>query len=419
MVVQEMGLVDNLSINMNLFLGDLQQFSTARFGFINQRKTAAVAQENMEKWGMPEIPLNALASTQSVEIRKLAEVIRALSVDPEILILDEVTQALSQDRRQVLYSIIKRCKERNVAVLMISHDLEEMLKITDRITVLRDGCVVGTRESASLNSSELKQLLVGREFNENYYRDDTEADYDDEVLLEVRNLSTSENVNDISFDLHRGEILAVCGLSDGGIHDLGRAVFGLEKHTSGSVVLKQTGVKISNAIQALRNGIGYLPKDRDGEALMLNANIKENAVLPSLDMAAGKAGYLQEKKLSDIANDTVETFDVKCVDISQTIGDLSGGNKQKINLGRWTIKGSDILILDCPTRGVDVGVKANIYQLLKDIKAEKKAIMMISDELPEAIGMADRVLVMKNGSLSDIIPRGPKFTEEELIEVMI
>ena len=418
MVVQEMGLVSHLPLSVNIFLGDMEQFST--MGIISNQKMMDAAKEQMEKWNIKGLPLNSNAMVNSVETRKLVEVLRALSIDPDILILDEVTQALSQDKRAELYEIINRCQEMGKAVLVISHDLEELYRITQSITIFRDGKNVATRKRDETTVDELKQLLVGRKLIGTYYRSDNAPDYGSEVLLEVKGLSTKDDsVQDISFELHEGEILVLCGLSDSGIHETGQAVFGIKKKTCGEAIIKQKNVEITSAVSALKNGVAYLPKDRDGEALMVDAPIKENFVMPSLTDIENKVGYLDEKKLDALSNTAIESFDVKCVNSKQIIGDLSGGNKQKINLGRWTIKGSDIFIFDCPTRGVDVGVKAYIYQLLRELKANGKAILMISDELQEAMGMADRILVMKKGRQAAIIPRGDRFTEEELIGVML
>jgi len=226
-------------------------------------------------------------------------------------------------------------------------------------------------------------------------------------------------VADVSFDVHAGEILGFCGLSDSGIHSVGKAVYGLSKANAGSVRLVAKNIRIKNPTQALKNNVGYVPKDRDSEALMINDSIRENFSLPSLGELKRAAGFVGPLGMRKLASDMVRRLSVKCRDISQTVNALSGGNKQKINLGRWLAKDLRLLILDCPTRGVDVGVKAYIYSLMKEAKKKKIATILISDELTEVIGMADRLIVMKDGRMMKMINRDEDFTEHAIIEVMI
>ena len=355
-----------------------------------------------------------------METRKQVEIVRALSCDPKILILDEVTQSLSHNNRHTLYKIIEHCKNAGIAVLIISHDLEELIQITDSITVLRDGAVVDTVISSEVDTSVLKQMMVGRELSGDYYRTDGQPNYSDEVVLSVKNLTTEDPaIEDVSFDLHKGEILACCGLSDGGTHELGKAVFGIMGHKHGSVTVMRTGAQITSAVDAVHNGIAYVPKDRDADGIMLGASIKENMVLPSIMNLKRKFGFLHEQEINQFVASAVDQFDVKCTGPAQIIVNLSGGNKQKINLGRWISKGAEIFVLDCPTRGVDVGVKAYIYHTLRQLKDQGVSILLISDELPEAIGMADRILIMSAGRVKEVVSRGKEFDESTIIEVMI
>lgn len=417
-VVQEMGLVNDLSLALNLFLGDMSRFN--KRGILNMERLNREASENMEKCGFHGVRLQSTAGSNSVEVRKQVEIARALSCSPEILILDEVSQSFSHDKRKILYNIIENCKSQGIGVLFISHDLEELVHLSDSITVLRDGEVVDTVLRGNVSVSELKQMMVGREISGDYYRVDDVPSYRDDVALSVRNLTSAQRgIEDVSFDLHKGEILACCGLSDGGIHELGKTVFGIMERKQGTVTVTSSGKQIENAIQASDSGMAYVPKDRDNEAIMLGASIRENFILPSIPKMKKRFGYLSEKEISDKSDGAVNRFDVKCTGIRQIIGHLSGGNKQKVNLGRWLSKDAEIYILDCPTRGVDVSVKAYIYHVLKEAKAAGAAILLISDELAEAIGMGDRIMVMANGKMKQIVDRGPAFTEEVMIEVMI
>jgi ribose transport system ATP-binding protein len=417
MVLQELGVIGSLPVAVNVFLGRTSQFT--RCGIINRKAVNRATVEQFAKWGLPMPPLGKLTGDMMVETRKIIELVRALSVDPDILLLDEITQSLSLNNRQKLYELLIDLKNRGRSVIVITHDVEEMLKIVDTITVLRDGEVVGEMTSSGTTADEVKRMMVGREISGDYYRTDNKPEYGDEVVLSVKNLSVAGELDDVSFDVHAGEILGFCGLSDSGIHSVGRAVFGLSKADAGSVRLIARDKNIASPTQALENNVGYVPKDRDAEALMINASIRENFALPSLGELTGAIGYVSPGSLKKLASEMVAKLSVKCEDIAQPVSALSGGNKQKINLGRWLAKDLHLLILDCPTRGVDVGVKAYIYSLMKEAKRNKIATLLISDELPEVLGMADRLIVMKDGRVMGMIDRGETFTEQAIIEVMI
>ena len=416
-VVQELGLIGNLPAGINVFLGRTKPFS--KFGVVNVKKVQQEANQILAKWGLPQVPLQRMASAMNVETKKVVELARALSSDPDVLILDEVTQALSQDNRTKLHKLIQRYREMGRSIILITHDLEEMLEITDSISILRDGELIETIDSKTITVETLRSKMVGRSLEGEYYRNDMETSHEDEVVLSVENLSTESGLKNVSFEVHKGEILSLCGLSDSGIHEVGKAAYGLVKATSGRVRLVPDGLDIRHQSQAWKHRVGYVPKDRDNEALMLNASIRENSCMSSVPNIAGKALLLKNSSLNKLGQNAREQFQVKCTGIGQTINALSGGNKQKINLGRWLVKDLQLLIVDCPTRGVDVGVKAYLYQCLKDAKKNGMAILMITDELPEAIGMADNILVMKDGAVSGEISRSSGFSEESIVQVMI
>lgn len=416
-VVQELGLIGTLPAGVNVFLGRTKPFS--KFGVVNLKKVYKQTNEILEKWDLPSIPIHRMASEMNVETKKIVELARALSCEPDVLILDEVTQALSQDNRVKLHQLIKKYREIGRSVILITHDLEEMLEITDSVSVLRDGELLETVDSKSITVDELKSKMVGRNLEGEYYRSDMETSHEEQIILSVDDLSTSGGLKNVSFNVHKGEILALCGLSDSGIHEVGKAVYGLSKIISGSVNLVPDSTSIRHQSQAWKHRVGYVPKDRDQEGLMLNASIRENLCMSSVPEMTGKMLLLKNSDLNRLAENSREQFHVKCIGISQTINALSGGNKQKINLGRWLNKDLQLLVVDCPTRGVDVGVKAYLYQCLKEAKAKGMAILMITDELPEAIGMADNIIVMKNGAVSSQISRSSGFSEESIVQVMI
>lgn len=417
MVMQELGVVGNLSAGVNVFLGRTNQFS--KFGIINMKKINRAAQEEFEKWDISMPPLNEMTDGMMIESRKMIELARALSVDPDILLLDEVTQSLSLNNRNKLYDLIKKFRDMGRSIIVITHDIEEMVEITDTITVLRDGEVVGEVNSRETTPDEIRMMMVGREISGDYYRAEMTPDYSEEVVLEVRDMTVPHEIENVSFDVHAGEILGFCGLSDSGIHSVGKAVYGLDKLSSGSVYLKSNDIYIKTPMDALANNVGYVPKDRDNEALMIQASIKDNFCLPSLVEMEDKVMFLNPKKLNKFSEELTERLSVKCTGISQRMSALSGGNKQKVNFGRWLAKDLKLLILDCPTRGVDVGVKAYIYQLMKEAKQSGIATILISDELTEVLGMADRLLVMKDGKVTKEIRRDEDFTEQSVIGEMI
>lgn len=419
MVVQELGVITSLTGAMNIFLGKTDQFK--KMGLVDTKAIQRAAEKIFDKWDLVKVPLDIPCAHLTMEQRKLVELARALYAEPDLLILDEITQSLSQDTRQVIYRLKDRFKAQKRSIIMISHDLEEAFEFSDSITILRDGECVDTVRTADITVDELKQRMVGRKIEGDYLRADQEASYDEEVLLEIKHLGlSSKKLDDISLELHKGEILAVCGLSDAGIHTLGSAVFGIyEGHRGGTVVDKKSGKQLRKPKDMLKNGGAYLSKNRDEEGLMLADTIRNNMYMPSAGDLAGPLGFTKGKQIDVLAKKAYDAFDVKATGISQPIGRLSGGNKQKINLGRWLTRELNYVILDCPTRGVDIGVKAYIYQVLKQKKAEGVGCLLITDELTEAIGMADRIVVMKEGRIVKILNRSDGFSESKIIEVML
>lgn len=416
-VVQELGVLNTLSAGINVFAGNWKQFS--KFGIVNMKKMYQMATEIFKEYGLMEVPLNGDCEEMTIESRKMLELARALAGHPDILILDEVTQSLSQNNREMLYKLIDRLKKEGVTIVIITHDLDEMLEICDRITVLRDGEVITTKPCEELTTDDIKKYMVGREVNSAYYREDQKADYEDEVVLKVEDVTVQHALSNVSFELHKGEILGFCGLSDSGIHEIGKAVFGLSHGKQGSVTLPKKNVLIKDEQTAEKSGMAYVPKDRDESALMIRDSIQNNFVLPSTDNLQAKAMYLSPSKLKEFAQKGIDEFQVKCTGPEQKMQDLSGGNKQKVNLGRWLLKDIDVLVLDCPTRGVDVSVKAYIYQIMTEVKKKGISMLLISDELPEVLGMSDRLIVMRDGCIKGEFTRGEEFTQEALIEVMV
>ncbi|MFU0827712.1 MAG: Sugar ABC transporter ATP-binding protein [Lachnoclostridium sp.] len=416
-VVQELGLVDGLSVAANIFLGRMDRFK--KMNVIDNKAMYDEVEKLYKKWNLPRINPRIMAGSLTVEQKKIVELTRALSIDPELLILDEITAALSYNTRKILFDIIDKLVEQNKSILIVTHDIEELLQLSDEITILRDGEKIATKRADELTESSLKKLMVGREVAGDYYRADSEDDYGKEVVLSIKNISDGSHFNNVSFDLHKGEIVGLCGLSDAGIHEVAEAVFGVRPIETGEVILIKENKKIKKASTAMEYGMGYVPKDRDKQALMVNDSIKNNVALSMLDQIKGFLGFISPGKIEKVGKKVIKDYKVIAVSEEFPLASLSGGNRQKVNLGRWLLQDKDILILDSPTRGVDVGVKAYIYDIMKQLKKKGVSILLVSDELPEIIGLSDTVYVFKNSRIEKKFKRSEGLTEEKIIEVML
>ncbi len=412
-IVQEMGTLSGLTVAENIFLGEEDPFIS--HGVKNTAAMNKKAQELLDSYGFGRIRANAIIDTYNFEDRKLVEIVKSTYFDPKILVVDETTTALNHSGRVELFKHMRRLRDLGSCVIFISHDLDEVLEMSDRISVLRDGEYIDSVDAKDVTTDDLKKLMVGRELGEHYYRTDYGEKIPDEVALKVENVSVGDEIHNVSFELHKGEILGIGGLSECGMHEVGKACFGASFDRTGSVTLAD-GTQINDINTAINHSIAYASKDRDNESLLINDSIMDNVTLPSMrDM--GKV--LSIKKLHEFADKYAKEMSTKMVNVDQFVSELSGGNKQKVVLARWIGKGSDILILDSPTRGIDIKVKADIYALMDKMRKEGKSILMISEELPELMGMSDRILIMKEGEISAEFLRDPAITDTVLIEKMI
>ncbi len=418
MILQEANTIPHVSVAQNLFAGQEEKFSA--LGIINMHKMNKAADALLDKFGITEIRGKDPIDRLTFEDRKLIEIVRCVTDDTEILVVDETTTALSHDGREVLYKLIhKLAEEDNKAVVFISHDMDEILEQCTVLTVLRDGDIIGhlTKEEMMAENAvqKIRLMMVGREIGEKYFREDYDPSHQDEVALELENVSFGP-IRDFSLKVHKGEIVGLGGLSGCGMHEIGKAAYGLQKLEKGRVL--REGKPIRTCLQAIENGIGYISKNRDTDALILEASIQDNIVLPSLT-SLSKATFISpgsEKKLSD---EQVDEFRIKCRNGKQWVNTLSGGNKQKVSFAKWMAKGSDVIIMDCPTRGVDIGVKQAMYALIEEMKKDGKAIIMISEELPELIGMSDRLIIMKDFKVTAELERSADLKQTDIIEYMI
>ena len=412
-IVQEIGTLSGLTVAENIFLGQEDPFIHS--GIKNTAAMNRKAQELLDSYGFGRIRAGAVIDSYNFEDRKLIEIVKATWFNPKVLVVDETTTALSHSGRDELFKHMRRLRELGSCIIFISHDLEEVLEMSDRVSILRDGVYIDTVEAKNVTSDDLKKLMVGRELGEHYYRTDYGEKIPEEPAVIVRNVSVPGEIEEISFTLHKGEILGIGGLSECGMHEVGKAIFGASFDRTGSVTLAD-GTEINDITTAINHSIAYASKDRDNESLLINDSIRDNVTLPSMrDMGR----FLNQKKLHDFADRYAREMSTKMVNVDQFVSELSGGNKQKVVLARWVGKGSDILVLDSPTRGIDVKVKADIYDLMDRMRKEGKSILMISEELPELMGMSDRILIMKDGKISGEFLRDPSMTDTVLIEKMI
>ncbi len=416
-IVQELGTISGLTVAENIFLGHEERFIT--YGWRNTPAMNAEANRLLKEYGFEHIKASDMIDDYKFEDRKLIEIVKATYFHPKIVVIDETTTALSQEGREELYKHMERIRREGNTIIFISHDLPEVLAKSDTITILRDGLYIDTVKSSDVTEDDLKKLMVGREVTGDYYRSDFDGKIQDEVVLKVRNVTVPGIIKNVSFDLHKGEILGFGGLSESGMHEVGRAIFGASYDRTGKVTLAD-GTQIKNITTAINHSIAYTSKDRDNESVVLNQSIRDNIALPSLKfLTIGRTPFLHWGKIRDFAQEHAYEMSVKMVNTAQFVSELSGGNKQKVVLARWIGRGSNILVLDSPTRGIDIKVKQDIYQLMNRLRQEGKSIIMISEELMELIGMCDRILIMKNGELSGEVLRSPDLNEQKLIAMMV
>lgn len=415
MVVQETGTIENVTVAENIFLGQEMLFSNGIF--ISRKKMFAAAQEILDELKISTFKATTPTYQLDLQDRKLVEIAKAMYWKPKVFVVDETTTALSHTGRLLLYTLMKKLTKNGTTVLFISHDLEELVEQCDIISVLRDGDFIGTLRKEEFEADRLRQMMIGRSLEGEYYHADDEG-YSDEVVLRADQITTLEDLLCFSLELHKGEVLGIGGLSDCGMHTLGKALFGAEKILDGQVTLGN-GTVINSTKTAIKYKMAYMSKNRDKESLALNATVKENIVSIAHNMNKVLGPIISFKKEAAYAQKQISDLSIKCASENHLVSTLSGGNKQKIVFGKWIGVDSEILIMDCPTRGVDIGVKAAMYKLIYDMKKSGKSILLISEELPELIGMSDRIIIMRDGEIQVEIPKSEGFSEHKLISAML
>ena len=416
MIVQESGTIGGISVAENIFLAEIDQFRKG-FGVIDRKEMNRRADAALDAIGAKEIrgamPMDAL----DFQARKLVEIAKVVMKAPKVLVVDETTTALSHEGRQILYDVMRRYRDEGKAILFISHDLDEIMQVCDSLTVLRDGKLIRTFQKAEFDPDAIRMSMIGRELKGDYYRSDFTPTDKAEIALKAEHI-TAADLDDVSITLHRGEIVGIGGLSHCGMHTLGKVLFGAVTPQSGTVTTGD-GTKITDEAAAMRCNIGYVAKDRDTESLNLTASVQDNIAIAGTDQYAVHGFLLTGKNEKAYVDRQIGELSIKCSGREQPTAQLSGGNKQKVVFGKWIGRKSEILLLDCPTRGVDIGVKRDMYQLMAAFQKQGKAILIISEELPELIGMSDRLIIMKDGRITKEFAHSESLSDADVINYMI
>lgn len=409
---QELCLVPNMNVAENIFLG--KEPSHDKSFFIDNKKLYSDAQKLINSLGL-DIQATEKVSTLSVAQQQMVEITKALSINAKILVMDEPTSSLTQNEVEILFRTIRKLKINNVSIIYVSHKLEEIFEISDKITVLRDGNYISTKETRQTNRNELITMMVGRELTQFYLKADRKQN--DEIIFEVKNIYRKGDLNNISFSLRKGEILGLAGLVGAGRTELARAIFGIDSIDSGEIYIRNIKCKIKTPRDAMKNGIAYVPEDRKQQGLFLYSSVGYNITMLVLNQFIKIVG-INKNKENTIVKNYVDKLSIKTPHNKQLVNNLSGGNQQKVVLAKWLASEPKVLILDEPTRGIDVGAKAEIYSIMSMLAKNGVSIIMISSELTEIINMCDRVLVMSNGRLTGNLS-GNDVNQEQIMQCVL
>lgn len=406
MIFQELNYIPEMTIEESLFVGN---WPTGKYGNIDWPEIRKRTLKLLEEENLDYSPGTKLKNLTVSDIQML-EILKAISYNSDIIIMDEPTSAITQHEIQILFNKINELRERGTCIIYISHKMDEIFQIADEITVFRDGSVVDSRLKEDYDMETIISQMVGRKLDNNYPKEEIELG---EVILEVNGLTDKEKFEDISFYVREGEIVGFAGLMGAGRTEVMRSLFGLDEYKSGKIIIKGEEVDIKNVRTSIDKKMVMLSEDRRRYGIIPVRNVKENVSLSSLKKFIS-GGRLNFKKEVETVTDICERMNVQAPSLETLVETLSGGNQQKVVLAKWMITDPDILILDEPTRGIDVGAKYEIYKLMMELAKEKKAIIMVSSELSELIGMCDRIYVMAKGSITGMLNRD-EFTQENIM----
>jgi len=400
MIHQELSLSRSMSVAENIYQGRMLKNA---FGFIDRKRMVAECKKYLKSLGVEGVDPRTLVKSLSVSQMQLVEIAKAVSLNARLLIMDEPTSSLTAGEISILLNIMKSLKKDGVSILFITHKLEEVLEIADRITVLRDGNFIETLQKEDATLEKIVSLMVGRAFEKKVHREFIKDYSDREVILEVQKLSVANKVKDVSFKLYKGEVLGLTGLVGSGRTELLQGIFGMEKVNAGTVLLSGKPVAISHPSDAIKLGIGMVAENRKEQGMFLKLSVQDNMTIVHLKNLANALQFINKKKAREIANHYVKLLSIKTPSLKQIANNLSGGNQQKTILARWLMHEPKILFLDEPTHGIDVGAKAEIYHLIDDLSKMGVSIILLSSELPEVLTLCDRIMVMHHGMLKGIL----------------
>jgi ribose transport system ATP-binding protein len=415
-IYQELNLIPHLSVAENVFLGHMPR----KLGWVDYRRMRQESKEILTGLGVSLDP-NAIVNTLSIAQQQLVEIAKAISHKARIIAMDEPTAALTEHEQESLWRLVERLRENGVAVVYISHRMDEVFKLADRITVLRDGRTVATHRAADIDSDTLVREMVGRSLGENFPKRNPDSELPSPKrgtsvwpeghypsagapLLEIRGLTRKGILDEINLTVDAGEIVALAGLVGAGRTEIARCLFGADPIDCGEIYLKGERFIPKSPLHAIRAGIGFVTEDRKEQGLVLPMTIRENITLAALDRVSN-AGAITGRRERSAAAEFVRRLDIRTPSVEQVVGNLSGGNQQKVVLAKWLFRNTKLLILDEPTRGIDIGAKVEIYRLMHDLADQGVGILMISSELPEVLGMADRIVVIREGRVAGEVPR--------------
>ena len=418
-VMQQPNFAYNMTVAENIYMSRDSLFRN-KIGFIEWKKQNEAAKAVLDELGYHHINPKEVAGHLPFEARKQVEIARAFSSNPRVLLVDETSAAVSKESVEGLYKLLRKKRDEGIAIIYISHFIDEVHDLCDRVSILRDGRLAAKMKvDETVTENVIIRNMVGRDISSSSYRSSFDSTAGD-VILEVSNLSggKEKDFNNIDLNVHAGEIVGIAGIGGCGSVEFGRALFGYAPVTGGEIRYKGKKVHFHSPTEAIKHKIGYIPKDRDLEGLVLMYDLVMNISEANLENVS-KHGFIEGKKERSIALESIEQFRIKTSSERSTVGSLSGGNRQKVAIAKWIANKSDFLIINSPTRGVDVGAKYEIYKIMESLKNQGKALLLISDELPELIGMSDRIYCFRGGSVSGEFIRDQDWSEETVVTKMV
>ena len=405
---QELNMCGHLTVAENIFLGR----EATRFGVLSQADMNKESKRILDDLKI-DISPSTVISDLPVSKQQMVEIAKALSTNAKILIMDEPTSALTSKEIEELFRIIRQLKAQGKGIAYISHRLEELVHIVDRVMIMRDGKYILTSKFQDISMSEIISNMVGREIKEKFPRVECKRG---QKLLEIKNLNAGRAVKDINFDVYAGEIVGIAGLMGAGRTETTRAIFGADPKQTGEIILNGKALKINRPFDSIRNGLVLAPEDRKKDGLCVRLSIRENIALPNLDIICSKLGIVNKKTENRIVKDAVKNFNIKLSNADADASSLSGGNQQKVVVSKWLARDSKVVIFDEPTRGIDVAAKVEIYNLMNQLKLQGIGVVFVSSEMPEILGISDRILVMCDGRITGEIETKTA-TQSEILEL--